>query len=402
MGSIVGKRGRPSKHRAFDDLFTSCPAVMKRPKYHQRIGVRRGGKGDTVWIKVQLPKGGVWKGQKYPPGQAVEIKLGWKSSISWDQAIDQRDDLQGRADRGESLEDVPVSTFQASANDWLERKQGNVQDYGTIHMHVERHLIPTFATMRLTEITPAHIERWIARKRAKGLAPGYVKRIVNTLNAILYDAQPAGQINKNPATIINPIKGVQARQRFLDASEIVHLLAAAEEVEPWLADVILWALHSGMRKGEIQAIKWSDIRDLPAGGKIALLETTKSGKPRSVICTKGMIEVLERQSKRRVEGDDRVFPISKMTWRRRWEKAREKAGLSDIDFHDLRRTNATQAAVSGVDLRTLAARIGHTDLAMLEKHYAMVVGSAEQEAAAKIQSAFERLTKNVVPMKADH
>ena len=402
MGSIVGKRGRPSKHRAFDDLFTSCPAVMKRPKYHQRIGVRRGGKGDTVWIKVQLPKGGVWKGQKYPPGQAVEIKLGWKSSISWDQAIDQRDDLQGRADRGESLEDVPVSTFQASANDWLERKQGNVQDYGTIHMHVERHLIPTFATMRLTEITPAHIERWIARKRAKGLAPGYVKRIVNTLKAILYDAQRAGQINKNPATIINPIKGVQARQRFLDASEIVHLLAAAEEVEPWLADVILWALHSGMRKGEIQAIKWSDIRDLPAGGKIALLETTKSGKPRSVICTKGMIEVLERQSKRRVEGDDRVFPISKMTWRRRWEKAREKAGLSDIDFHDLRRTNATQAAVSGVDLRTLAARIGHTDLAMLEKHYAMVVGSAEQEAAAKIQSAFERLTKNVVPMKADH
>ena len=398
MGSIVGKRGRPSKHRAFDDLFTSCPAVMKRPKYHQRIGVRRGGKGDTVWIKVQLPKGGVWKGQKYPPGQAVEIKLGWKSSISWDQAIDQRDDLQGRADRGESLEDVPVSTFQASANDWLERKQGNVQDYGTIHMHVERHLIPTFATMRLTEITPAHIERWIARKRAKGLAPGYVKRIVNTLKAILYDAQRAGQINKNPATIINPIKGVQARQRFLDASEIVHLLAAAEEVEPWLADVILWALHSGMRKGEIQAIKWSDIRDLPAGGKIALLETTKSGKPRSVICTKGMIEVLERQAERRVEGDDRVFPVSKMTWRRRWEKAREKAGLSDIDFHDLRRTNATQAAVSGVDLRTLAARIGHTDLAMLEKHYAMVVGSAEHEAAEKIQKTFDRLTDNVVSL----
>jgi integrase len=67
-----------------------------------------------------------------------------------------------------------------------------------------------------------------------------------------------------------------------------------------------------------------------------------------------------------------------------------KAG--DIDFHDLRRTNATQAAASGVDLRTLAARIGHTDLAMLERHYAMVVGSAEHEAAEKIQETFVRLT----------
>ncbi len=398
MGNIVGKRGRPSTHRAFDDLFASCPAVMKRPKYHQRIGVRRGAKGDTVWIKVQLPKGGVWKGKEYPPGQAVEIKLGWKSSISWDQAIVERDTLQGRADRRESLDDAPVSTFQASANDWLERKRGNVQDYGTIRTHAERHLIPTFGTMRLTEITPAQIERWVAKKRAQGLAPGYVKRMINTLKAILYDAQRAGQIDKNPAALISPVKGVGARQRFLDASEIVRLLAAAEEVEPWLPDVIVWALHSGMRRGEIQSMRWSDIRDLPAGGKIALLETTKSGKPRSVICTNGMIEILERQAERRVEGDDHVFPVSKMTWRRRWEKAREKAGLSDIDFHDLRRTNATQAAVSGVDLRTLADRIGHTNLAMLHKHDAMIVGSAQHEAAEKIQKTFDRLTDNVVSL----
>lgn len=75
--------------------------------------------------------------------------------------------------------------------------------------------------------------------------------------------------------------------------------------------------------------------------------------------------------------------------------------ILDIDFHDLRRTNATQAAVSGVDLRTLAARIGHTDLAMLEKHYAMVVGSAEHDAAKKIQKTFDRLTANVVPIKSN-
>ena len=46
-----------------------------------------------------------------------------------------------------------------------------------------------------------------------------------------------------------------------------------------------------------------------------------------------------------------------------------------------------------------AARIGHTDLAMLERHYAMVVGSAEREAADKIQVAFDNLTNNVVPIR---
>jgi integrase len=46
-----------------------------------------------------------------------------------------------------------------------------------------------------------------------------------------------------------------------------------------------------------------------------------------------------------------------------------------VTIHDLRRTHSTRAAISGVDLRTLAARIGHSDLTMLQKHYAAVVGS---------------------------
>ena len=260
--------------------------------------------------------------------------------------------------------------------------------------------MPTFGSTRIDRIKPSDIERWLAKTKAAGLSPGYLKRMVNTLKSILYDAVREGYLTENPATKISPIKGLQARQRFLDPAEIVLLLIEAEKVEPWLSDVIIFALHSGMRRGEIQGMQWSDIGSLPDGGKVVFLGTTKSGKPRSVICTKSMIEVLDRQAEHRIDDDNRVFPVSKMTWRRRWEKAREQAGLPDINFHDLRRTNATQAAASGVDLRTLAARIGHTDLAMLEKHYAMVVGSAEHEAAEKIQDTFDRLTNNVVPIKS--
>ena len=212
------------------------------------------------------------------------------------------------------------------------------------------------------------------------------------LKAIFNDAVRTGELQRNPCDNADRIKGTSAKQRFLEAEEIIRLLAAAEQIEPWLFNVVVWALHSGMRRGEIQSMQWSNIRELPDGGKVVFLETTKAGKPRTVICTRGMFDVLERQAKHRGDNDDRVFPVSAMTWRRRWEKARKDAKLEDIDFHDLRRTNATQAAASGVDLRTLAARIGHTDLAMLEKHYAMVVGSAGHEAAEKIQNTFDRLT----------
>ena len=83
-----------------------------------------------------------------------------------------------------------------------------------------------------------------------------------------------------------------------------------------------------------------------------------------------------------------------MTLRRKWEKARKAVSLEDVTIHDLRRTNATQAVVAGIDLRTIAGRIGHTDLTMLQRHYAALVGSAAEGAAEKIQAVFDGILDN--------
>src|SRR4029077_6180653 len=176
--------------------------------------------------------------------------------------------------------------------------------------------------------------------------------------------------------------------RFLTNEELLGLLAIAEKEADWLPDLILWAVHSGMRKGEMQALSWADIRELGPERVMVDVKHGKSGQPRFVVATRTMRDILERQKGRRIAGDDRVFPISKMTLRRRWEAARASAGLADVTIHDLRRTHSTHAAIAGVDLRTLAGRIGHTDLSMLQKHYAALVGSASEEAAEKIERAF--------------
>src|SRR5262249_51016363 len=129
------------------------------------------------------------------------------------------------------------------------------------------------------------------------------------------------------------------------------------------------------------------------------LPTSKADEPRVVPCTRTMVEVLERQKERKLEGDDRVFPVTAITLRRKWEKARDLAGLSDATIHDLRRTHGTHAAAAGVDLRTLADRIGHTDLTMLQRHYSAVVGTAAVEAADTFQRVFDRLTANGGPQR---
>ena len=99
---------------------------------------------------------------------------------------------------------------------------------------------------------------------------------------------------------------------------------------------------------------------------------------------------MERQKAANEADEKKVFPIKKMTLRRKWEMARKIAGLEDVTFHDLRRTHSTHAAAAGVDLRTLAERIGHSDLTMLQKHYAAFVEGAGVEAAEKIEKVFDK------------
>ena len=381
------RRGRPSKFAEFDQLVATLPPVMeKRPKYLNGIGVFRGARGLTAWLKIRLPHGGTLKGKTYQANASVEIKVGSLDSWSWEQLAEKHRELQGKADRGESLEEAPDLTFGVFATDWLARAENRVRAYETVGIHVNKHLVPFFGAMPLRRVSVADVNRWIARQ-LKDAAPGTVKRQFNTLRAILNDAVRSGLIEKSPTQNADPIRGAVARQRFLTNEELVALLAIAGEKAEWLPDFILWAVHSGMRKGEMQALTWKDIRPLGEDRVMVDVRHTKSGKPRLVVATKTMRAIMTNQIGRRKPGDDRVFAVSKMTLRRRWEAARASAGLGDVTIHDLRRTHTTHAAAAGVDLRTLAARIGHADLSMIEKVYAQVVGSASAEAAEKIEKA---------------
>ena len=109
-------RGRKRKYAEYDELLHNLPKVMKkRPRYINGVGVFRGARNLTAWIKISLPHGGVFQGKSYPKRGALEIKLGNLSSWSWSDLEEKYREIQGRADRGEALEDTQDILFRDSA-----------------------------------------------------------------------------------------------------------------------------------------------------------------------------------------------------------------------------------------------------------------------------------------------
>ena len=111
MANVI--KGRPRKYSEFEQLLAGLPKPMtKRPKYVKGIGIFRGARGDTAWIKIRLPQGGQYKDKLYAPGESLEIKLGLLSSWSWERLISKHAEMQGKADRGEQLENLAPATVK--------------------------------------------------------------------------------------------------------------------------------------------------------------------------------------------------------------------------------------------------------------------------------------------------
>lgn len=401
MTGIKRPIGRPRRFAKFEEFEASLPAKMtKRPAYCDGIGIFNGAGGGTLWVKIRLPRGGTFNGRSIAQGGSVELKLGKRASWDWQQLIEERDRLQGLADRGEPLEADDVQSFSVYALEWLDRKKPTLRGYGVTKGHIVSALNPSFGRTALNTITVAELNRWISRQ-SKTLKPATVKRQLATFNAIMNDAIRSGIIERNPSDRADRIKGAdEARQRTVTGDEWQQILNAIDRIEckqeelkeqtpkqirGWLRHYIVWAYNSGMRRAEILNLTSDHVRPLGAGLTVIEIEKSKSGKPRVITCTEEMQSILiELEKLVRAEGDNRLFPVSMTTLKRALTRLWKEAGLGDVRLHDLRRTHATMLMQRNVDPRTIAGRLGHTGTAMLAKHYSAYLGDLE---AAR---AFER------------
>lgn len=396
MAEIKRPMGRPGRYSKYEKFEALLPAKMgKRPAYCDGIGLFRGAKSYTAWVKVRLPHGGTYNNRLIPVGASIEHKVGNRASFTWQQLEAERDRLQGLADRNEPLEAVQADTFRSYATDWLDRKKPVLKGYGVTKGHINAALIPTFGRKAMDAITVADVNRWIGKQRAT-LAPATVQRQLSTFNAIMNDAVRVGLIDRNPATRADKIRGIEARQRFVTEKEWKTILATCERIEQeqeekseqqpqrirgWLRHYVAWAYNSGMRRAEILGLTADNVRLVDDAHIVVEVLNSKNGKSRYVSCTAEMRDILLALKRLdRMPGDTRLFPVSLTTLKRALTALWKATGLKDVRLHDLRRSHATILIGKGVDVRTVAGRLGHTGTAMLAKHYA--VDRGDKEAAA--------------------
>ncbi|MFH1619676.1 MAG: site-specific integrase [bacterium] len=227
-------------------------------------------------------------------------------------------------------------------------------------------LLGYFGDVPLNSITPQRIEEYKASRK------GFVKeatinRELACLKTIFSKAVLWGYAAANPVKLVRLYREELKPVKILTAGERGRLFENSPE---FLRPILLAALKTGMRRGEILSLKWQDV-DL-ANHNIHV-RRTKAGKLRIIPIHPELHEVLLRLNETR--GGDCVFSGPKGdrlsddgAIRTSFDAAVEKAGLGALTFHDLRHNFASELVMKGADLRTVQEYLGHSTLMMVQRY----------------------------------
>ena len=261
----------------------------------------------------------------------------------------------------------------------------------------------------LTDLNAWVIEKWRSQRLKAGTADATVNRELAGLKSALAKAVEWDALAANPLMAVKLRHVDNARVRYLTSDEEKRLRAAlvqrdragiaarnrgnahrasrGYELLPTmpkggyfdhLTPMVLAALNTGLRRGELIALDWSDI-NLPAKRLHVRAAAAKSGKSRYVPLNKEAGAVLTRWQKQ--GGTGRVFNVRDV--KTAWHALMKAAAIKGFNFHDLRHSFASKLVMAGVDLNTVRELLGHADLKMTLR-YSHLAQEHKQSAVEKL------------------
>jgi len=215
------------------------------------------------------------------------------------------------------------------------------------------------------------------RRLRDGLAPSSVKRELNIIRRVFEVARDEWgiSIRENPLSKLSIRAPDDSRERRLaqgrngEPGELERLLAATIHIRtPHLREIIVFAVETGLRRGEILSLRW---KDLDLQRRILRVAEAKNGYPRRVPLSKPCMALLEslRDSGGLLDINGAIFGgVSANALRLAWERLREKAGIEDLRFHDLRHEAISRLFEKGLSVPEVASISGHRDYRMLQRY----------------------------------
>jgi integrase len=224
-----------------------------------------------------------------------------------------------------------------------------------------------FRHRTLATLTPVDIAAFRDARLATGCAGATVRKQLNVLARVIDTASREWGIHAptNAARMVSRPSPAPGRSRRVTAVEELVLLDACRASRAANLDaIVILALETAMRLGELLALKWTDV-DFTR--RTAHLRTTKNGESRTVPLSNRALQVL---ADLRSDAADKVFPNWKdtLSFEHAWHRAVVKSGLKDLRFHDLRHEATTRLFERGLNPMQVAAITGHKTLQMLKRY----------------------------------
>lgn len=288
---------------------------------------------------------------------------------------------------------------------------------------LDRYLIPALGAVPLGRLRAEQLDRYYRELRRRGgrdgrpLAPATVRRVHGTLRRALEQGVRWGWLRANPAAMAQPPRVPPSELVPPDPAHVARLFELARQVDPDLAVFVLLAAATGARRSELVALRWSDVnRDVGlvsisrahVHGRDGVVEKdTKTHASRRVALDATTLSLLLEHHERAAElasacgvelrSDGFVFtrsPDGTVPWRpdaatASFARLRHRAGLDHVRLHDLRHYVATTMLSAGVDIRTVAGRLGHRNAATTLNVYSHFLESSDRAAADVLGGIFD-------------
>ena len=219
----------------------------------------------------------------------------------------------------------------------------------------------------LSKLTSADLATY-RDERLREVAPATVLRELNLLSHVMDVATREWglPLPYNPAKLVRRPTVRNERKRRLTEGEEERLLVACDAGRNRLMKpLLILALETAMRRGEILNLKWADV-DLAR--RIAHVHLSKNGESRAVPLTQHASETLQQMAGRQTDAGALVFPLSANAVRLAFERIRTRAGIANLRFHDLRHEAISRLFEHGLHVLEVAAISGHRELRMLRRY----------------------------------
>jgi len=209
------------------------------------------------------------------------------------------------------------------------------------------------------------------KETGRARTPATVNRYMTVLGHVFTVAVNEWELlESHPMKKIPNLKEPRGRVRFLDDKERANLLEACKQSKhPALYTIVVLALSTGARRGEITNLRWGDV-DFKR--KVITLHETKNGERRILPLSGHAFDCIVKHEKIRRIDTDFVFPATGSNqvtnFQFYWNQAVKKAKIQDFRFHDLRHSAASYLAMNGASLAEIAEVLGHKTLQMVKRY----------------------------------